>query len=137
MPRLRYSVLWTPLDLDTNGYSSDDGGDNDGLVDDNTVFDYYNLPSSWVNGEMAWVLQYCAPGELSVVDYNPRRISECREIQWNIGDWRPDAELHFMFQQIGREQHGDALKERWDDDEYGEGLVARWEFEDLTREERL
>ncbi|KAH4072250.1 hypothetical protein HBH70_067080 [Parastagonospora nodorum] len=127
MPKLRHAVLWTPLDLDTDCYSDDD----------DSAFNYYNLPSSWVKGEMAWGLQYCAPGELGVVDQNPLRISECRQIQWNVGEWRPDTELHGMFQQIGREQHGEALKERWDDDKFGQGLVVRWDFEELTRDERL
>jgi hypothetical protein len=136
MPNLRHTALWTPLDLETNGYSDDDEGDAGG--DDNTAFDYYNLPDSWVKGEMAWGLQYCAPGEMGVVDQNPRRISESRQIRWSVGEWRPDPELHGMFQQIGREQHGEALEESWDDDKFGHGLVVRWDFfEDLTQEERL
>lgn len=65
-----------------------------------------------------------------------RRINECRQIQCNVREWRPNTQLHRMFQQIGRERHGDVLKERWDDDKYGQGLVARWDFEELTREER-
>jgi hypothetical protein len=40
----------------------------------------------------------------------------CRELNWVVSQWRPDPELHDVFQQTGRTQHGNELKELWTED---------------------
>jgi hypothetical protein len=40
----------------------------------------------------------------------------CRRLEWVVADWRPDHELHGVFQNIGRTEHGSDLQEFWTDD---------------------
>jgi hypothetical protein len=37
-----------------------------------------------------------------------------------------------MFQQIGRQEHGEALTEYWDDETFGQDLIQREPFEVWT-----
>ncbi|EUC44120.1 hypothetical protein COCMIDRAFT_38013 [Bipolaris oryzae ATCC 44560] len=50
-----------------------------------------------------------------------------RRLDWAVGLWRPDAELHGLFQKIGDGKYGDDLDEEW---VLGKGsenpLVTRW-----------
>jgi hypothetical protein len=120
MPKLRHAALWSPLRWDINDFASDE----DGI--DHSEFEYFEPPESWMHDYLAWGLKYCVPGEKSVTDQSPCRVNvECRQIQWHTGAWRPDPELHSIYRDIGRQQHGEAFKERFDDDSYGYGLVDR------------
>lgn len=53
-----------------------------------------------------------------------------------LGQWQPDAELRELFQQIGREEHGDALEEVWtaslrdDGIVYGDEMFTTFMFDD-------
>lgn len=48
---------------------------------------------------------------------------------WKLGKWRPDPELHQPFRQIGRTPSCDGVKEQWEEEDYGEGLVDRDYFD--------
>jgi hypothetical protein len=76
-----------------------------------------------------WGLHYSVPGQQSIIDpkWPPEISSECHQIQWSVREWRPDPELHTMFQDIGRPQHGPKLIEDLVGDEHGHNLARVWE----------
>lgn len=53
-----------------------------------------------------------------------------RQIRWSVGGWRPSEELHALFREIGRLEHGEGLEERWVEEGFLEGLVSEWEIDD-------
>lgn len=59
------------------------------------------------------------PGELSFARHLGGDYSAARQLWWKAGHWRPDADLRSLFQDIGREDHGEDLIEFWDDESYG------------------
>jgi len=126
MPELRQAVLWSPLQWDVDGGNYDER------------FDYYEPPEHFYPESIAWGLAYNAP-RLPLHDTFSTTPGEAnckeRQIWWKIAEWRPDAELHGLFQKIGFEKHGESLKEYWNDDKWGQELVPRWEFQDYTPEE--
>lgn len=63
------------------------------------------------------------------------RTVKSSSVSYLVSLARPNPEIHGLFQQIGRQEHGEALKEHWDDDEFGQGLVSRNYFELWTLEE--
>jgi hypothetical protein len=128
MPELRQAVLWSPLKWCV------DGGDDE--KNENEAFDYFEPPNKFNGKYLAWGLAYCSPRLGAVFATDPGEIKcEARQIWWKVGDWRPDPEIHNLFQKIGRQEHGEALKEYWDDDEFGQGLVTRGKFERWMPEE--
>jgi hypothetical protein len=79
-------------------------------------------------------MYYLAPGERDFLKAAGTR-SESRQIIWRVAKWRPDAELHRLFQQIGSGTWNDELVENWEDDEFGNGLVDTDFFEDIVQDE--
>jgi hypothetical protein len=62
---------------------------------------------------LAWGIAYARPVEPATV-YSPGHdFRDYRQIWWKVGDWRPDGELHQLFQNIGRSQYGETLLEYW------------------------
>ncbi|KAF1995483.1 hypothetical protein P154DRAFT_526286 [Amniculicola lignicola CBS 123094] len=128
MPRLKQAILWSPLTWDT--------GELDGEVNPLQYFDPPYIPNS---GDCyAWGLAYYEPGEFSSLTPNPndhlegfdRKFTcENRSIWWKVGKWRPNAATHELFQGIGRQKHGEALTEFWDEDKSGQGYASRYDFE--------
>jgi hypothetical protein len=51
---------------------------------------------------------------------------------WMVSKWRPDAELHSLFQNIGREKHGNDLVEHWYEeyDRIDSSDLRNWMLED-------
>lgn len=47
------------------------------------------------------------------------------QLWWMVAQWRPDADLRALFQQIGYEKHGEGLSELWTEDLYGDSTVYR------------
>jgi hypothetical protein len=80
-------------------------------------------------------VHYQATGERNFTEQGENLPTEVPLLWWKVGKWRPDPELHGLFQQIGREPWGDGLQEHWDDDIYEEGLVDREYFEYCVQEE--
>jgi hypothetical protein len=80
---------------------------------------------------LAWGLKYAVAGQDSAIDISPCRIIRTgREIRWSVGHWRPGAQLHELFQNIGREQHGDILRESFEEKGFGSNVLPRAVFED-------
>ncbi|KAH4302897.1 hypothetical protein HBH64_055300 [Parastagonospora nodorum] len=119
MPALKHAVLYSLLSWDVDG--------DDDYVDQ---FHYYEPPKRFFPDSMAWGLEYCAPGIISISMTNSDIVNlKERRIRWRVGEWRPDSETHSLFQRIGLQQHGPALEEQWTDDEFGSGFVTRDYFE--------
>ena len=107
MPLLKEFALWTPLHFDSL-WDLEDYDD----FDVSTVSQYAvdKIPS-----DLAWGIAYVAPGEQDFTVWPRGDCSPNRRIWWRVADWRPDAELHDTFQNIGREKHGENLLEYWND----------------------
>jgi hypothetical protein len=125
MPELKRAVIWSPLrwivDLDD---------------DEGPKFNYFQPPEKLYQDYSAWGFAYDAPMSAYPFATNPGEPNcEARQIWWKVGEWRPSEELHNLFQQIGCQKHGNALKEHWKDDEFGQGLVSRDYFERFTPED--
>jgi hypothetical protein len=115
MPDLRRAVLWSPLRWDVY-YEEDD-------------FEYFQPPYKFYSEGVSWGLVYYMPGESESFQTYPGEVqSDARQIWWSVGEWRPNPEIHSLFQQIGRQKHGEALKEYWNDDEYSQRYVPRYYF---------
>lgn len=109
MPSLREARIWTPLSWDIGG----EGG----------------LSDMGKTGEMVWEIAYRAPGGLKVNTTREDDHSSERQLYWKVSQWRPSSPLHKCFQHIGRQQHGDVLKEYWADDNCGDSSGPRGFFE--------
>ena len=122
MIALKEAALWCPLAWEPD--YDDPIEVEDGWLPDNTLDEQ----------SLAWGVYYIAPGER---DYTQPEgpPSETPQLWWRVAKWRPDPELHELFQQIGRKPWGDSQKEHWEDDEYGDGLVDRDYFESYIQEE--
>jgi hypothetical protein len=132
MPALRQAVLWSPIRWAVDGGDSDDESETDEFVTE--AFDYFQPPEKFNGWHLAWVLSYYCPGGQSLGTRANTEDSQrsARQIQWRVGEWRPNSELHSLFQQIGRQEHGEALTEDWYDEDFAHGLVPRRYFEYLT-----
>lgn len=113
MPSLKKAALWTSLsfsasDIDTSYISPDSDSDDEEHED----------------GPLAWGFFYLAPGEQLSDKTLQGDPSSLRQICWKVGGWKPDPELHHLFQQIGC-QHAGGLLEKWDDELVGQTLVER------------
>lgn len=134
MPELKQAMLWSPLRWDFDG-GSDDRGDN--FTFDYMYSEYQALSKCY--DDVAWGLAYTVCGlpckMLKVFhpsDFNNKAAqgtAHARQLWWKVGDWRPSPELHDLFHQIGRLEHGDSLREDWDVDEPGKGLLSRELFD--------
>jgi hypothetical protein len=51
-----------------------------------------------------------------------------RNLIWRASTWRPNEELHRLFRNIGREQHGDELEEDWTDPQCCDDLLDHDSF---------
>jgi hypothetical protein len=125
MRALQEAMLWCPLVWDPN---DEDGGETE------TDWLSENCPGPRTLG---WGIHYQAPGECdcTIQGGQLRLRTKVPQLWWKVGKWRPDPELHELFQQIGRTPWGDGLEESWDDECSGQGLVDREYFEYCVQEE--
>jgi hypothetical protein len=123
MRALQEAVLWCPLTWDP------DGEDGEQLETD-------LLPANCPDRDrLAWGVHYQARGESNFTRQGGHLPTDVPLLWWKVGKWRPDPELHELFQQIGGAPLGHALEEHWMDEDYGEGLVGREYFEYCMQEE--
>jgi hypothetical protein len=123
MRALQEAVLWCPLTWEPN---DEDSGE----------FETDWLPANCPDPRsLAWGVHYQATGEPNFTKQGGHLPTEVPLLWWKVGKWRPDPELHKLFQQIGRAPWGDGLQEHWHDDYYEEGLVDREYFEYCAQEE--
>jgi hypothetical protein len=116
-------MLWSPLRWDPPHTISHD--------DETLTFAYFESPFETWAKSLAWGLKYAVAGQDSAIDISPCRIIRTgREIRWSVGHRHPGAQLHELFQNIGREQHGDILRESFEDKGFGSNVVPRAVFED-------
>lgn len=117
MPSLIDFALWSPLRF-TVGESDEYEG-----------LDYSRISTLSADrlqyAKLAWGIAYTKPREKAFATDPGEDFSPSRQIWWRVGRWRPDAELHQLFQNVGCEQHGVNLLEHYSD----EGLRTRRDFE--------
>lgn len=118
MRSLKQALIWSPLTWYVNFG-----------VNEESAFDKYDIADT---PDLAWGIAYAEPGIAPGIQIGPRPFDLCpsRQLWWMVPQWRPDPEFHDFFRQIGRDKHGDELKELWKEDLYGDSLVYR----DLTFE---
>ncbi|OAG13768.1 hypothetical protein CC77DRAFT_1036077 [Alternaria alternata] len=119
MKALQEAMLWCPL-----AWAPDDYSTTDWLQENCQDAD-----------KLAWGVHYQAKGEPNVTRQGERVLTEVPMLWWKAGKWRPDPELHELFQQIGRTSWGDGVEEHWEDEYHGDGLVDRGYFEYCALEE--
>ncbi|KAF2821353.1 hypothetical protein CC86DRAFT_459023 [Ophiobolus disseminans] len=123
MPKLEQAVLWSPLRWDIDG----------GQPDEREPFDYFDPPEHYYENGLAWGLAYNSPGMAEAFSTKPGEANcAARQMWWKVGEWRPNPEIHDLFQKIGRGKHGNTLKEYWEDEKFGQDLVDRDIFECWT-----
>jgi hypothetical protein len=89
MRSLKKALLWSPM----RWYVDEDY---------EHIFSKYNFEA---HDRLVWGIAYESGGHVS-----------CRKLTWVVAQWRPDPDLHNVFQQIGRTEYGDELEELWEQD---------------------
>lgn len=121
MKNLKEAVIWTALRWNPyDAYGIYEEGD----------FDAKEEIGKYTQGRLAWGIAYVKPGELALDTHPGVNFCDSRQIWWKVGKWRPDAEFHDRFQQIGR-NHEENLIEYWHGEEYGDELVESQIFEEF------
>lgn len=132
MPSLKDAALWSPLTLDLS-VLEDDGDDLSVLEDEGEYSGFDKTQVTLFSDEpgagLAWGMAYRKPGVKAFDSWNGEDFCASRQLWWRVARWRPDFELHELFRQIGKDRHGDELKEYWDSWKAGEGLTYREDFE--------
>jgi hypothetical protein len=129
MPKLKRAVLWSPLIFRVWKEGSDSDGEIWDAYKDFDVSQVSKYTNDATPAEMAWGMAYTRPGEEAFDSCSWDPPLHCRQIEWKVARWRPDPELHNLFQNIGRFEHGEELSEIWTDEWVGEGLDYRESFE--------
>jgi len=108
MCSLRRAIIWTSL----NWYPKYDYAESQGWDSE-----YQGPGSNWRSN---WAIQYSDQdngiwGSPSHYLPSQQRNDDptIRCLVWMVAAWRPDAELRRLFQNIGREKHGNDLVEHW------------------------
>lgn len=76
----------------------------------------------------SWRIEYFTPSSPFI--FAPYAPCPSRQLWWSVRKWRPDRELHALFQQVGRDKHGEELKEIWTEDFEVKGVVFRDNIEE-------
>ena len=121
MPSLKEFALWLPFKfnpLDLDAYKD---------------FDAEQV-STFVDLDLAWGIAYTKPYEKAFMTFPGKDFFRNRQIWWKVAKWRPDLELHSLFQKIGLGKHGKNLIEYWGANDSGEGLNLREWFLDWEGE---
>lgn len=121
MPSLKEYILWSPLNIQSLPTSD--------AYEDFDTAQVTNFP----NEELAWGIAYARPGIQAFRCHPGENNADRRQIWWRVGKWRPDAEFHSLFKDIGVGRYGNELLEYWEDEYAGQGLDRRdyfncWEW---------
>lgn len=100
MRYLKEATIWCPLSCDY-----EDGWDHGGSTDG------------------AWGIRFTESGR-------SKSPNSCCRLEWWTLSWRPDPELHSLYQQVGRSTIGEELEELWTDDLVKDSAVRLALFED-------
>jgi hypothetical protein len=93
-----------------------------------TGFQYNQDDDEWCGQytrcDLAWGITYGEPGLHRL--YRPPSGTS-RTLEWMTAHWRPDPELHALFQQIGREKYGGGVEELWPEDarSFGAAVIGK------------
>jgi hypothetical protein len=79
-------------------------------------------------------IYYLASGERDF-KHSDKLPSQVPQLWWRVSKWRPDPELHGLFQQIGSQPRNHGLKEHGIDDTYGTRLLDWYYFESCIQDE--
>jgi hypothetical protein len=101
MPMLKDAILYSPRTRTAQDISPSNEDYHREGFEGYPDFNHY---------DMAWGILYLAPGVKNGLDPPIGGVAS-RQLFWMVDDWRPDPELHHLFQHIGREQHGDGIVE--------------------------
>ncbi|KAJ4324519.1 hypothetical protein N0V94_001259 [Neodidymelliopsis sp. IMI 364377] len=115
MPKLKDANIWSPLIIYQN--------DTHDLEQWQQQYQEYE---DLFDSRLAWGIAYDKPSGGS-----PRQLT------WRVSVWRPDEELHRLFQNIGQKEHGYDLVEDWPDEQLGSRPVTREFFSDYEVLPRL
>ncbi|KAF2706353.1 hypothetical protein K504DRAFT_459648 [Pleomassaria siparia CBS 279.74] len=107
MPSLKEFALWSPLRL--GRWEKLAGYEN---FDASLVYKHVKEDDDL---DLAWGIAYTVPGEQDFTTFRRGDYSPSRRLWWRVGKWRPNSALHDLFQNIGREKHGNEVIEKWND----------------------
>lgn len=100
MPSLKEATLWAPLLFCPDH------------VEEYDSFDCKQVSHS-TEGELAWGISYAKPRTQAFIKVAGEDFAAFRQMWWYVGSWRPDPDLFHLFQQIGRQEHGEQLSVYW------------------------
>jgi hypothetical protein len=129
MPKLIRAVLWSPLTFYLRDQGKEYGSAMEDAYKDFDVSQVSKYLDDTSPPKLGWGMAYTKPGEKAFDCGSGDPPFDCRHIEWKVARWRPDPELHTLFQSIGRSEHGEAMSETWTDEWVGEGLDYRESFE--------
>ncbi|KAF9694881.1 hypothetical protein EKO04_006886 [Ascochyta lentis] len=81
----------------------------------------FTLWSPLANG-LGWGISYARPGERATFYSPDDDFSLSRQLWWRVGNWRPESELHKLFQGIGRLKYDKEVVEHWNEESGGSAL---------------
>lgn len=117
MPRLKTFALWSPLSFRLNPDDEEYKDFDFGSVS--------NIPKHVLYAaKLAWGIAYTGPYERAFSNDTVRKVNGQRQMSWRTSSWRPQADLHELFQKIGAEYVKDRCD--WFDDK---GLRDSLDFE--------
>lgn len=125
MPSLKDAALWSPL-----GFSSEPLEEPDECTD--SECDQIDIFSDAGYGtSLAWGVAYRAPGEKAFDTRIGEDFCASRQLWWGVAKWRPDPDLHELFQQVGKDRHYGEMKEYWDSAGAEAALFDRDDFDNF------
>lgn len=129
MPALKKATIWASLSFFR--------GDWEDLTIDTEEADiFYQQNKIFESDNYAWGIVFYEPGVHALKatrEEHPPIPS--RQLWWLVANWRPDKQLHSLFQEIGRGRYGEELTESWAQYQHGGSLPFRENFEQLIFEE--
>jgi hypothetical protein len=117
MPKLKHAMIWSPMRWDPDAPDPDERPAPNDEADDEEDEEYWPDPfqDAITDRQVAWGISYSAPIPAHRDPKWGPRPATSRQLTWQVLPWQPDAEVVELFRNIGREAHGEALEEEWDE----------------------
>jgi hypothetical protein len=131
MPALRKAQIWTPLRWNCTEKFLEDGEEE--YLDEHVLPMIGDILND--NDELAWGIIFVGPGPSPSGVGSRLEFHPSRQLYWRVSTWRPDAELHSLFQGIAHDRYGEDLLESWTDFERGDFLIGQECFQELFCDE--